>query len=365
MDSKLLDKLNKRKKEGTLRSLSSFDGLIDFYSNDYLGLSKIKTLESSNQFGSTGSRLISGNSREANNCERFLAEFFSVEAALVFNSGYNANLGFFSAVPQRGDTILYDEKIHASIREGISLSLANSFSFKHNSLNDLKGKIKRAKNSIYIVIESLYSMDGDKAPLIEMVNLSEENGAYLIVDEAHACGVFGENGKGLVCDLGLNNRIFARIITFGKAYGAHGASVLGSQKLIEFLINFSRSFIYTTALPPNEYSRIQQIVQLKELEARRLKLYENIVLFRNLLKIKTLHSDANSPIQMIEINHIEQLNKTVLLLQNSNFAVKPIFSPSVKKGEEGIRICIHSFNSAIEIENICRILNDMAFKVNN
>ena len=357
MDSKLIDKLNTRKTEGTLRSLSFFDGMVDFCSNDYLGLSTSVTENISNQHGSTGSRLISGNSKEAEQCESFLANYFDSEAALVFNSGYDANIGFFSAVPQRSDVILYDEKIHASVRDGIRLSFARSFSFEHNSLEDLASKLKQIKGVVYIAIESLYSMDGDLAPIEEIAELAEKYGAYLIVDEAHASGIVGENGKGIVDHLSLNSKVFARIITFGKAYGSHGAAILGSLILKEFLINFARSFIYTTALSPSSYARIKQMVELSQSEIERKKLQENILLFRSLIKLNSISSDVISPIQMIRIGDIEKTKNLSLMLQQNNFAVKPIYSPTVKIGEEGIRICIHSFNTFEEIRNFCKIIN--------
>jgi len=357
MDSKLIDKLNKRKTEGTLRSLSFFDGMVDFCSNDYLGLSTSVTENISNQHGSTGSRLISGNSKEAEQCESFLANYFDSEAALVFNSGYDANIGFFSAVPQRSDVILYDEKIHASVRDGIRLSFARSFSFEHNSLEDLASKLKQIKGVVYIAIESLYSMDGDLAPIEEIAELAEKYGAYLIVDEAHASGIVGENGKGIVDHLSLNSKVFARIITFGKAYGSHGAAILGSLIFKEFLINFARSFIYTTALSPSSYARIKHMVELSQSEIERKKLQENILLFRSLIKLNSISSDVISPIQMIRIGDIEKTKNLSLMLQQNNFAVKPIYSPTVKIGEEGIRICIHSFNTFEEIRNFCKIIN--------
>lgn len=353
MDSKLTDKLNKRKIEGTLRSLSFFDGMIDFCSNDYLGLSKIETSNISNNHGSTGSRLISGNSIEAENCESFLSSFFNVDASLVFNSGYDANIGFFSTVPQRGDVILYDEKIHASVRDGIRLSFAKSFSFEHNSIEDLASKLRQINGVVYIAIESLYSMDGDLAPIEEIAELAEKFGTYLIVDEAHACGIMGQNGKGIVDHLSLNSRVFARVITFGKAYGSHGAAILGSLKLKEFLINFARSFIYTTALSPNSYARIIQMVERRESEVEQKKLQENILLFRSLMDVNSIYSNEISPIQMIRIGDVLKTKNLALVLQQNLFAVKAIYSPTVKRGEEGIRICIHSFNTNEEIRSLC------------
>lgn len=362
MDKKLKDKISKRKSEGTLRSLSYFNGVIDFNSNDYLGLSSFSANKTDNsKYGSTGSRLISGNSTEALQCEQALAGFFKSESALVFNSGYTANLGLFSAVPQRGDTILYDEKIHASVRDGIRLSLAHSFSFEHNSISDLRSKLNQAKGVKYIAVESLYSMDGDIALLKDLVQISKEFNAYLIVDEAHACGVFGEKGRGIVDGLNLAKDVFARVITFGKAYGAHGACVLGEKDLIEYLVNFARPFIYTTALPPKEYSRIEQIVLSHEIPIRQKKLHQNIAYFRSMLKSDFLISEINSPIQMLRIGNIETVSKLAKLLENESISVKPIFSPTVKNGQESLRICIHSFNTKSEIDQVCIILKKALF----
>ncbi len=357
MDRKLIDKLLKRNQEGTKRSLSFFEDGIDFYSNDYLGLARQSILTNNkNYFGSTGSRLISGNSKEAINCEEFLAKFYKVEKALVFNSGYDANLGFFGAIPQRGDTVIYDEHIHASARDGIRLSFADSFSFQHNSLTDLERKIRRSKGTVYVAIESLYSMGGDFSPLKEIATICAENGVYLVVDEAHACGVFGEDGRGLVDKLNLTEHVFARIVTFGKAYGFHGACVLGQTLLIEYLVNFARSFIYTTALPSSDYNQIQESVLFAKEESLRKQLQDNISQFVTQLNTIQLSSEGISPIQMIRIGSVEKCKTIAEKLLNSGINVKPIFSPTVAAGNESIRICIHSFNTKEEIDQLCSIL---------
>lgn len=334
-----------------MRSLSLYDNFTDFYSNDYLGFSTFD-FTSSKIIGSTGSRLISGNSTEAILCEKGLADFFQVEAALVYNSGYDANVGFFSCVPQKGDTILYDEKIHASIRDGIRLNFATSYSFRHNDLKDLQAKLTKSSGTIYVVVESLYSMDGDKAPLDEIHMFCKEKGAYLIVDEAHACGVFGKAGRGISDNLPDKSALFARIVTFGKAYGYHGASVLGSNDLIQYLINFSRSFIYTTALPPENYRQILARVTSSEIQFGQNKLQENISLFVDHFPEKTFVSEINSPIQVLRIGDVVKTKRMAEQIGSKGFAVKAIYSPTVPKGEESIRFCIHSFNTESEILNL-------------
>ncbi len=358
MDQKLLNKLNKRFEEGTLRSLSHFEGFSDFYSNDYFGFSKLKTESDVHTFGSTGSRLISGNSSEALTCEKFLADFFTAEAAIVFNSGYDANLGLFSSIPQRGDTILYDESIHASIRDGIRLSNAHSYSFRHNDTEDLSLKLSRSKGTVYVAVEGLYSMEGDIAPLELIAELAQEFHAYLIVDEAHSAGVFGRKGKGLVEELGLGSKVFARLVTFGKSYGSHGAAIFGEKALIDYLVNFSRSFIYTTALPPYEYNRIKCVVDSENIDRCQLELQQKIKYFRGGLCSFSPLSNESSPIQMLRVGDIDRTRLISQVINDNKIAVKPIYSPSVKTGSEGVRICLHAFNSVEEIDKLLKVLND-------
>lgn len=349
MDSKLLKKIRVREEEGTYRSLSSFGEFIDLLSNDYLGASKFDSNKEHVAFGSTGSRLISGSNQFTESCEKKIAEFFKTPKALVFNSGYDANVGFFSAVPQRGDTVIYDEYIHASIRDGIRLSYCESYSFRHNDIEDLKRKIKLSKGTVYVSVESLYSMDGDISPIKEIALLCNEFDAYLIIDEAHAAGVFGEHGRGLVDQLEINHLVFARLVTFGKAFGSHGAAILGSENLINFLINFSRSFIYTTAMPIDSYRRISHVLTDERLEIERQKLRSNINYFCKVFKDFNLTSNQKSPIQLLKLGSISKTKDLEYKIQQNKIAVKAIFSPTVQKGSEGLRICIHSYNTFEEI----------------
>ena len=275
----LSSKLALRSESNSVRKLPIQISTIDFASNDYLGLAQSETIFKEThayliqnnylQNGATGSRLLSGNHKLYQETEDYIAQFHQSETALIFNSGYDANLGFFSSVPQRNDIILYDELSHASIRDGISLSNAKAYKFNHNDFEDLEHKIIKFKKEIqenksvlYIVTESVFSMDGDCPNLEELVQLSERCGCYLVVDEAHALGVFGSaeisGGEGLVQMLGIQNQVFARIMTFGKGLGCHGAAILGTEELKSYLINFARSFIYTTGLPPHSIATILQ-----------------------------------------------------------------------------------------------------------
>ncbi len=350
MDSWLQDELDKRTQKGTIRSLSFFEDGFDFISNDYLGLSRHTSVENDCVIkGSTGSRLMAGNSLEAEECERDLQEFFRVQGALVFNSGYAANVGFWSSVPRRGDLILFDEHVHSSMKDGARLSQATMYYFKHNDLNSLKAKLEKFKGRVFVGVEALYSMHGDIAPIAEIIELKKQVDFHLVVDEAHSCGVVGEHGRGLVNELGLEKEVFARIITFGKAYGFHGAAVLGSEILRSFLINFARSFIYTTALPPKDYRIISGKVRHPEIPQRMAQLKQNIETFRQLMNDRPLSSSKFSPIQMLNIGDVKRCHRIAHFLQENGLQVKAIISPTVKEGEEGIRISLHSFNSSTEM----------------
>lgn len=366
LDAKILQRENK----SSLRSLKGNTASIDFSSNDYLGFSRSERLKARvNDFilnnpdlllGATGSRLLSGNSKLAEELEYEIAIFHNAEAGLIFNSGYDANIGLLSSVPQKGDTILYDELIHASIIDGARLSFANRFSFKHNDLESLEDKLKLAKGTIFIVTESVFSMDGDFAPLLELNKLAKKYKANLIIDEAHATGIFGENGNGLVNKLNLEKDIFARVITFGKALGCHGAIILGSAKLKTYLINFARSFIYTTALPPHSLVSIKMAYsELKE-ENHFQSITSNITLFKQEIKpISNLFIPGDSPIQSLIISGNETCKQAANILQSRNLDVKAILSPTVAEGKERLRICLHAFNTKKEITLLSETLKEI------
>lgn len=355
----LHSKIEERVQKNIYRSLSVSSGSIDFYSNDYLGIvtsgiiaERLKDKEV--QSGSTGSRLLSGNSQFCENLESKIATFHHGEAALIFNSGYDANLGLLSSVPTRHDTIIYDELSHASIIDGANLSYAkNKFSFKHNDCDDLRKKIQNAAGAIYVVVESVYSMDGDFAPLIEIADLCKETGAYLIVDEAHATGIFGNLGEGRVYELGLEDVAFARIHTFGKALGCHGAAVIGAGILKEYLINFARSFIYTTSLPPHSLHAIDEAYNLlitKEVSPVQLFLHVHEFTTVGRKEIPAFISPTHSPIQTITIGNSKRAKELSIFLQQHDIEARAIVSPTVKEGAERLRICLHTFNVPQEIQ---------------
>jgi 8-amino-7-oxononanoate synthase len=364
LEKQLLSQLENRKLNGGYRQLkqSNFK-LTDFSSNDYLGLSKVEDIHNdTSEFvdnGAAGSRLLSGNKAYHEIVEGFLSEFFKADSALLFSSGYMANLGVLSSLPQKGDTILMDELSHICIKEGVRLSRANYFNFKHNDLEDLEKKLKKVDDgNVFIVVESVYSMDGDQAPLKEIVDLSTQYNANVIVDEAHSTGLYGDSGFGLCCDLGLQDQIFARIYTFGKAVGVHGAAVAGSHILKDYLINYSRQFIYTTALPYQSIQVVQSALQYRENHPELWKdLKLKISLFKSLLRESINKLDSDHPVQGIILGSAAEALNFSKFLNSAGFDIRPILSPTVPTGKERVRICLHAFNSKEEITNLCFHIN--------
>lgn len=356
----LYDKLAERKAANAFRQLKHESDGIDFCSNDYLGLSRQPVSgDTGGAHGSTGSRLISGNSAFAMDLERRIAEFHQAEAALLYNSGYDANLGLLSAVVRKGDTVLYDQLSHASIRDGIRLGFGQSFSFLHNDPADLEKKLSQAgrgSGEIFVVTEGVFSMDGDKAPLPEISAVCERFQARLIVDEAHALGVVGDKGEGLAQSLQLP--CFARVYTYGKAAGAHGAAVVGSAYLRDYLVNFSRPFIYTTAAPPQALMAIDSAYRnFPAMQAQRQYLNELINSFQSAaIPLEKLVSDT--PIQAVVIPGNEAVRSLAAHLQASGIDVRPILYPTVPRGLERLRIVLHAFNSSDELERLVKCLRD-------
>ncbi len=383
---KLILKLVERERAGTLRSLPMANGLADFSSNDYLGFSKeeaitdtaVKLLKEHNLVlnGATGSRLLCGNHPIYGLLEKKLARIHQVDAALVFNSGYDANVGFFASVPQRGDLVFYDEYIHASIRDGIQLGHAKSFKFEHNNVRDLSAKILRnmaatpndREAAVYVVTESVFSMDGDSPDLPQFSAYCRANGYYLVVDEAHALGIFGNDGAGIVQHLNLQQDVFARIVTFGKAMGCHGAAILGSSDLKTYLLNFARSFIYTTGLPPHTVATIDASYEMAQTDLgnkKRQQLHENIAYFNQemgSLGLGPKFIPSTSAIHCCIIPGNEKVSAVSNGMREFGFEVKPILSPTVPIERERLRICLHAHNTK---EQIAALLYRLSVLINN
>jgi 8-amino-7-oxononanoate synthase len=362
-DSFLQAALDKRVAQDALRTLRVHEGLADFCSNDYLGFARseelfTKTEEELSSLphfnGSGGSRLLSGNTAYAVELEERIAAFHNAESALIYNSGYDANVGLFSALGQKDTTIIYDELIHASVHDGIRMSAADSYMFRHNDLFHLEERLKIAGGTVYVAVESVYSMDGDQSPLRKVSALCKKYRANLIVDEAHCTGTIGK-GFGLVQELKMETAVFARVHTFGKALGCHGAAVTGSRLLRDYLINFSRSFIYTTALPLKSLVAINQAYLHLSANPQLIDLLNNnISLFKSLVhgRVPALQK-SDGPVQSLLMPGNGNAKELAQRLQDNGFDVRAILSPTVAKGKERLRICIHSYNTAQELSALC------------
>lgn len=434
----------------------------DFSSNDYLSLSRdsnikrdyISYLQASGvdgntefRLGSGGSRLLDGNTKLAESLECSLAEFYQAPTGLLFNSGFDANTGLFASVPQVGDVVVYDEFIHASVHAGLKLSRASrTIPFKHNSVWDedlpdaaskgddrssLKSleslsqilqrlvqdhdgmkEIKTGRRHVFIAVESVYSMDGDIAALQDIARCVEHHlplgNGHIIVDEAHSTGIFGIGGRGLVCQLELEKRIWARVHTFGKAMGCSGGMLWGfclfslflsfsfypsdlvhvsvdantslfwSQAIIlcsaitrEYLINYARTFIYTTAMGFPELASIQiahQAVTGDQADTWRLNLYALINhVYAQLVALCSQHDSSG---RIIKINtgastqspiipvFTSQARSLAMFCQRRGYMVRPIVAPTVPYGTDRVRICLHARNTIEECDGLCRAIKD-------
>ncbi|KAF2651455.1 PLP-dependent transferase [Lophiostoma macrostomum CBS 122681] len=393
LEKALSSLLEKRRQSSTLRTLTlPSPNQTDFSSNDFLSLSTSPLLKSAFlselsrtnlPIGSGGSRLLDGNSAYAEALEAEIAAFHGAEAGLLFNSGFDANAGFFACVPQKGDVVVYDELIHASVHDGMRLSrAAKRVPFRHNCVADLRRVIeeslksstdlKYGKSHMFIAVEAVYSMDGDLAPLKTIVETVDDvlpNGCgYIVVDEAHATGVLGPNGRGLVCILGLEKKVFARLHTFGKALACNGAIILGSPILREYLINYARPLIYTTFMSyPNlaairaSYTLLQQ-GKTVELAAHLHSLIQTFFTelrskrsdgFKRLLKVPSICPD--SPIFWIQTMEPKPLAK---YLQQRRIMVRAVVPPTVPDGTSRVRVCLHAGNTELEVKNLVRSLDD-------
>jgi 8-amino-7-oxononanoate synthase len=342
----LKKRLLEQEHSGILRSLKREENLIDFCSNDYLGFARSDTLIEQTKkafvalekLGSTGSRLLTGNDIFKEELEKKIAHYHHAEAALLFSSGYTANLGLFSSILQRDATVLYDEKLHASARDGICLSRARGYSWRHNDLEHLESLLKKSGDGAYVATEGIYSINGNLTPIQELAYLCKRYEAHLIVDEAHSFGFFP---KGIVSAFNLEQDCFARIITFSKALGNIGGAILGSSFLKHYLINFSRPQIYTTALPHYVTLALHCAYQFLESQPE--------LPFK--LRALTTHCGITSPIAWIPCQKGSAKGLS-LDLKKERFDVRPLFYPTVPMGEEGLRIVLHVFNTKEEINRL-------------
>lgn len=354
--------LNTLKENQTYRKLSISRG-IDFCSNDYLGLAQstniknklIQYLSKSDFLGSTGSRLISGNSQLTEEIENEIADIFSGETSTLFGSGYMANIGVIQALSNYDTCFFSDEYNHASIIDGLRLSKTEKIIFKHNDLQDLEFRLKQSKCKLkVIIVESIYSMDGDSPNFEQLVYLCQKNNCLLIVDESHSVGVFGINGKGF--SYSIRNQLPSLISVYpcGKALGSYGAFVCSSLTIKQLIINKSRSFIYSTALStPMMLHIILSIREMLKSENLRNQLFTNVELFKSRLRGKYKgHHVGYIPMK----NNIQAMNISNQL-EDFGYFVRAIRNPTVSVGNERIRICLKSNHMQNEVINLANHLN--------
>lgn len=353
-------RLERRKQLGNFRQLATRSDLIDFASNDYLGLSRSLSFQKAYQaetenhgpflMGSGGSRLLTGNTSYAEELEKKIAFFHGFDSGLLFGCGYLANLGLISALGTEDDLFIYDAQVHASMGDGFRLTRCNKKAFRHHDLENLQKILKDSSGykRRYVCVESIDSIDGSIFPLIELVDLCERYDARLIVDEAHSCGVLGNKGEGLVAFHQLTNRVFATVVTFGKAFGSYGAIVLGSSYLRDYLVNFARSFIFSTAPPLLQLIAIKcSYDQIKLLQKERA----------SLLKLSLQITQRHSPIFSLELGSVGLAKDCSQFLKQNGMDVRALLSPTVKKGKECLRVSLHSYNTFHQVKNLKELVD--------
>jgi len=357
MEQRIARELDLLREQAQLRSLDMLGDAagLNLSSNDYLGLStdprlKQATIEAvarAEKMGSTGSRLLSGNSREWEEIEAEFAEFAGRESALYFGSGYAANLGLLASLLRPGDTVFSDALNHASLIDGMRLSGATKIIYPHGDLEFLEGALRDSASGAgarAIVSETVFSMEGDVAPLAELVALARRYDAAVIVDEAHAIGVWGPEGRGIAAELGLEGALLAIVHTCGKALASAGAFVCGSGALRELLINRARTFIFGTAMPPYIAGQIRAALALaRAADAERAHLRALAEALRDGLAAAGLRCGTSSTqIVPVMLGTNEAALHVARELQRDGFAVKAIRPPTVPAGTARIRISLTS-----------------------
>lgn len=345
---------------------------IDLMSNDYLGLSrhpKLReavrlALEAGEAMASGGSRLLSGNARIWEDLEEEFAAFAGGEAALFFGSGYAANTGLLSSLLRSGDVVFSDSSNHASLIDGIRLSRARKIIFPHLDLNFLEDHLRQEPGKAgekFIVVESVFSMEGDRAPLPELARLADAYGAAFIVDEAHAAGVFGPEGRGLIAEAALSGAALARVFPCGKALACCGAFVVGSAALKNFLVNRARPFIFSTALPPYLARQIHTALALaREAEAQRACLRRLALTLRTRLQESGLNTGStDTHIVPVILGTNDLALEAAQNLGRAGFAIRAIRPPTVPPGTSRLRISLNASLSMETIERVTHVLSSM------
>nr|POF15285.1 8-amino-7-oxononanoate synthase [Quercus suber] len=398
LEQSMIQSFAARKSNSTLRQLTTNPSTsADFSSNDFLSLATSPELRrdflqelqndpSLQTLGSGGSRLLDGNSAYAEKLEQDIATFHAAPTGLLCNSGFDANVGLFSCLPQAGDVVVYDEFIHASVHDGMRLSRAGRcLAFAHNDvcalqqgLNDIRdgdGEVSSGRRNVFVAVEAVYSMDGDVAPLREISQVIRTafplGNGHMIVDEAHSTGIFGPQGKGLVCELGMEDEVTVRLHTFGKALAANGAILLCSPTIRQYLINYARPMIYTTFMPYPALAairasynfllagrteplaqRLQMLIQ--SLHVRLLDLQTSLQL--SLENLSLLSVASTCPRSSIFAVFSSEPKALAAYCQRKGFVVRGIVPPTVPAGAERVRVCLHAGNTLQEIDGLVATL---------
>ncbi|KAK4174798.1 putative 8-amino-7-oxononanoate synthase, partial [Triangularia setosa] len=419
LDASLTKHLDHRKSRDIFRSLTLVPpGMADFSSNAYLSLSAQPSVKAAflvhlqdaahantpSLLGSGGSRLLDGNSARAESLEQTLAAFHNAPAALLFNSAMDANVGLFSCVPQPDDAILYDELVHASIHDGMRLSRAGrKIPFAHNTVWSTKGTVQHGSSvdgeprsleailvgllngpgghlfssgdsNVFVAVEGVYSMDGDAGSLREVTACVErwlpKGNGFVIVDEAHSVGVFGERGQGLVCELSLEDRVWARVLGFGKAMGCSGGLILCSEVTRSYLINYARTLIYTTAMALPSLISIEVAYEfIMNGGAEPLVRHLRDLVRQTHRLLLAVCERQKPPSHLLRISSVEPKSSIIpaftdhprslaIHCQKNGFMVRPIVAPTVHKGTERIRLCVHAANTAEEVVGIVAAIEE-------
>ncbi|MHB8484765.1 MAG: aminotransferase class I/II-fold pyridoxal phosphate-dependent enzyme [Candidatus Acidiferrales bacterium] len=362
---RIAGELESLREQSQLRSLEILNG-VNLCSNDYLGLAAdprlkyavIEAVASAPQMGATGSRLLSGNAREWEELETEFAEFAGIESALYFSSGYAANVGLLSSILQPGDFVFSDALNHASLIDGMRLSGARKSIYPHGDMQFLEDALRensRSTGAKVIVTESIFSMEGDVARIEDLLRLAKTYGAELIVDEAHALGVRGPEGRGVVAELKLEREIFATVYPCGKALASAGAFVCCGAALKEFLVNRARTFLFSTALPPYFARQIHAALDIaREEKSRREHLNEISIALREGLSAAGLNYGASSTqIVPVILGSNEAALRVAAQLQTAGYAVRAIRPPTVPAGTARIRI---SLTSRVTLADVHRLV---------
>ncbi|MGH9729271.1 MAG: aminotransferase class I/II-fold pyridoxal phosphate-dependent enzyme [Candidatus Acidiferrales bacterium] len=371
---RIAGELETLREQSQLRSLEILSG-VDLCSNDYLGLAAdprlkqavVEAVASAGQMGATGSRLLSGNWREWQELESEFAEFAGTEAALYFNSGYAANVGLLSSVVQPGDIVFSDALNHASLIDGMRLSGAEKIIYPHGDMQFLEDALReksRVTGAKIIVTESIFSMEGDVARIEDLARLAKTYGAELIVDEAHALGVCGPQGRGIVAQRKQEREIFAVVYTCGKALASVGAFVCCDAKLKEFLINRARPFLFSTAMPPYMARQIHAALKIARQEDPRRKHLNQMssALRAGLSDAGLNYGTCSTQIVPVILGGNETALRVASQLQAAGFAVRAIRPPTVPAGTARIRL---SLTSRITLEDVHRLVGAISAAVHS